>query len=118
MSTYLGYTLAFLAIGVFAGYVSKTDMPGSASVSAGMNYAVAVAGALAGGIFWLVLRGISWGAVEGGTQAGQGPEAARYAHLAGDTTLPGYWIGLFIAGAGALLTLAVYRLFVSREDLA
>ena len=116
MTTYLLYTLAFLAIGLFAGRVSRTDMPGGASVGARVNYALAVAGALAGGLFWLALRGYGWSGVEGGTQAGRGPEAAAYAHIGADTTQPGYWIGLFIAGAGSLLALAVYRLFFGGED--
>lgn len=117
MTTYLVYTLAFLIIGLFAGYVSKTDMPGGASVGSRTNYVLAVVGALAGGLFWLALRTMAWGGVQGGTQAGQGPEAAAYASLVGDTTQPGYWIGLFIATAGALLMLAGYRLFFGREDM-
>jgi uncharacterized membrane protein YeaQ/YmgE (transglycosylase-associated protein family) len=116
MSNYLLYTIAFLAIGLFAGHVSKTDMPGGESVSARVSYVVAVVGALAGGLFWLALRSYGWGGVVGGTQAGQGPEARAYAHLAGDTTQPGYWIGLFIAAAGAMLALAAYRLLFVRED--
>lgn len=106
MSIYLGYMLAFLLIGLFAGYASRADLPGGLA-----NYVAAVAGALAGGIFWLALRAYGWAMVEGGTRAGQGPEAARYAHLAGDTTQPGYWIGIFFAGAGAMLAIALYSLF-------
>jgi len=116
MSYYLLYTLAFLAIGLFAGHVSKDDLPGGALVGARAGYALGVAGALAGGLSWLALRGYGWGGIQGGTQAGQGPEARAYAHLAGDTTQPGYWIGLFMAAVGALLVLAAYRLFVFSED--
>lgn len=116
MSTYLLYTLGFLLIGLFAGHVSKTDMPGSTSVNTGVNYAVAVVGALAGGLLWLLLRGLGWDLIQGGTQAGQGPEGARYTQFGGDTTQPGYWIGLLIATAGTLFTLAAYRLFASSEE--
>src|SRR3712207_2261212 len=86
MSYYLLYTLAFLAIGLFAGHVSKDDLPGGALVGARAGYALGVAGALAGGLSWLALRGYGWGGIQGGTQAGQGPEARAYAHLAGDTS--------------------------------
>lgn len=116
MSTYVGYTLAFIVIGLFAGYASRTDIPDGSPATRPLRYAVAVAGALAGGILWLLLREYGWGGVVGGTQAGQGPEALGYANLAGDTTQPGYWIGLFFAVAGTIFTLAVYLLIAGREE--
>lgn len=115
VSTYLGYTLAFLIIGLFAGYASEDEMPVRSRGNA-FNYAAAVAGALAGGLLWLALRHYGWGAIEGGTQAGQGPEALAYAHHHGDTTQPGYWIGLFFAAAGSMLALALYRLVFGSEE--
>ena len=116
MSTFFGYTVAFLVIGLFAAYVSQDDMPVRRPRSNTINYAAAVAGALAGGLLWLALRYLGWGDVQGGTQAGQGPEGMAYSSLNADTTQPGYWIGLFFATAGAMLALALYQLVFGRED--
>lgn len=115
MSTYLGYTVVFLFIGLFAAYVSRSEVPAGPFGGSAVNFVVAVAGALAGGLFWLALRHYGWGDVGGGTQAGQGPEGLAYASLNADSTQPGYWIGLFFAAVGSMLALAVYALVFGRE---
>ncbi|HZT58264.1 MAG TPA: hypothetical protein VFA21_06495 [Pyrinomonadaceae bacterium] len=116
MVTYIIYTLAFIVIGAAIGYVAKDYMPSGSEVSRGANYAAAVAGALAGGFFWVLLRRFTWGGFGGGIGYGIPPESASYAHHAGDTTQPGYWVGLVFAIVGALLLLALHRLFFTEEN--
>jgi uncharacterized membrane protein YeaQ/YmgE (transglycosylase-associated protein family) len=115
MSTYIGYTIAFLVIGFLTGYVARGYMPGGADVSRGANYAAAVVGALAGGLFWVLLRRFTWGGVGGEIGYGIVPESSSYVSRAGDTTQPGYWAGLLFAIVGALLLIALHRLFFTGE---
>jgi uncharacterized membrane protein YeaQ/YmgE (transglycosylase-associated protein family) len=115
MVTFIIYVLAFLVLGVAVGYVAKDYMPGGSEVSRGANYAAAVVGALAGGLFWVLLRRYTWGGVGGTIMYDMAPESSSYVSQAGDTMQPGYWAGLLFAVVGALILLALHRLFFTGE---
>lgn len=106
MLTFIGYSLAFILIGLFAGLVAKRYMPGANEASYSVHCLVAVAGALVGGLSWVALRWFNW------NHQGAVSEGSVYERVdPGQTQLPGYWIGLFTATAIALLALAAYKLF-------
>jgi uncharacterized membrane protein YeaQ/YmgE (transglycosylase-associated protein family) len=104
------FLVCYLLIGVVAGLLAKRLMPGRAGGGAALA-ALGAAGALAFGVAALILLGY-------------GRSVARdvwWLDASGDdlggTLLPAYWLTLPASAAGALLALALRKLFGAKDGL-
>lgn len=103
------YILLFTLIGLFAGLVSKRNMPNGEETSYVANCILGIIGSLIGGLSWLTYRWISWNVT-------RIPEGSVYTNADSRYLLPGYLISLIAAPMTALLVLALYRLIRYRDQ--
>jgi uncharacterized membrane protein YeaQ/YmgE (transglycosylase-associated protein family) len=103
------YALLLALIGLFAGLVSKRNMPEGEETGYPTNYILGLIGSFIGGLSWLAHRWMSWNTTKI-------PEGSLYTNVGSYNLLPGYLLSLLAAAMTALLLIALYRLLRGLES--